>query len=235
MPPNQRTFTNLLSSTLELTDPRSFLEKKALLFDHELYRFVAEGNAPRIVDCGAGIGLSVCYFKKLYPDSRITAFEPDPNLYEILQRNCQSWGAVGLTLIPKAVWNCETTLTFSRDRHHPGRISERSIGDDSLRVPTCRLRDLLTEKVDLLRLNIEGAEVDVLLDCYDLLGLVENLIVDYHSLFEHPQRLDTLMAVLTKAGFRMHFRATSNSPSPLVYREIPGGVDSKLHIFAFRT
>jgi hypothetical protein len=92
----------------------------------------------------------------------------------------------------------------------------------------------LSQRTDLLRLNIEGAEVDVLLDCSDLLDQVQHLIVDYHSILENPQRLDTLMGLLTKAGFRMHFRATSESASPLLFREMRGGIDSKLHIFAFR-
>jgi hypothetical protein len=86
----------------------------------------------------------------------------------------------------------------------------------------------------LLRLNLEGAEVDVLLDCVDLLGQVQNLIVDYHSLLDRPQRLDRLIGLLTGARFRLHFRAPGLSPSPLLYRTARNGMDSKLHIFAFR-
>ncbi len=234
MPPNQPTCTTLLGPKIEVQDAPSFVWKKYLLFDQELYRFNSTANAPRIIDCGAGIGLSVGYFKKLYPQSVIIAFEPDPRVYEVLMRNCEAWGAKDVRLIPKAVWTCETTLTFTRQDTFPGRISERVAGGDVLEVQTCRLRDQLSQKTDLLRLNIEGAEVDVLLDCADLLGQVQNLIVDYHSIFENPQRLDTLMGLLTNAGFRMHFRATSDSPSPLLFRTINGGMDSKLQIFAFR-
>jgi FkbM family methyltransferase len=235
MPRHQPTRTNLLGPTLEVQDGPGFVEKKRLLFDQKLYRFVAEDEAPRILDCGAGIGLSVCYFKKLHPGSRISAFEPDPRVYAILKRNCESWGAGNIDLIPMAVWDCETTLPFARTGEHaPGRVRERAVAEDSLEVQTCRLRDFLTEKVDLLRLNIEGAEVDVLLDCSDLLGNVQRLIVEYHSISERAQRFDTLIGLLTKAGFRMHFRATSQSPTPFVYRPLVGDMDSKLTIFAFK-
>ena len=115
-----------------------------------------------------------------------------------------------------------------------GELTKWSLDADVPRVPTCRLRDYLTQRVDLLRLDIEGAEVDVLLDCADLLGEVRNLAVDYHSLFNRPQRLDELMGLLTRAGFRMHFLAASQSPSPLLYRTVQGGMDAQLHIFAFR-
>jgi FkbM family methyltransferase len=234
MPRHQPTRTDLLGPTLEVPDGPRFVDKKRLLFDHQLYRFVAEGKAPRILDCGAGIGLSVCYFKRLYPESNITAFEPDPQVYAVLERNCQSWGAKGVRLIPRAVWNWETTLPFARVDDHAGRIRESAIGDETLPVQTCRLRDFLSERVDLLRLNIEGAEVDVLLDCSDLLGNIQSLIVEYHSLFGLTQRLDTLIGLLTRAGFRMHFRTTYESLNPLVYRSLFGGMDTKISIFAYR-
>jgi hypothetical protein len=48
-------------------------------------------------------------------------------------------------------------------------------------VSTCRLRDYLTQSVDLLRLDIEGADVDVLLDCADLLGQVRNFLSPYQE------------------------------------------------------
>src|SRR5262249_28232303 len=151
-------------------------------FDRELYRFATIEDVPRIIDCGASIGLGVCYWKTLYPESEITAFEPDPHVYEMLKRNCESWGAKDVHLIPKAVWIRETTLAFPSDGKASGRLDEATTDEDVLRVPTCRLRDYLTQRVDLLRLDIEGAEVDVLRDCADLLGQVRNLAVDYHSL-----------------------------------------------------
>lgn len=43
-----------------------------------LYGSLSE--APRIIDGGANIGLSVIYFKQLFPRSRTTAFEPDAKI-----------------------------------------------------------------------------------------------------------------------------------------------------------
>jgi FkbM family methyltransferase len=234
MPSYQPATTNLLGRPLEVLDAPRFLENKRAIFDEELYRFTSIEDAPRIIDCGASVGLSVCYFKHLYPKSNIVAFEPDPRVFETLKRNCMSWGAHDIRLIPKAVWTCEATLPFPKAGKASGRIDEGAGGEDVAQVLTCRLRHYLTERVDLLRLDIEGAEVDVLLDCADLLGQVRNLAVDYHSIFKRPQRLDELVALLTRAGFRMHFRAMSQSPSPFLYRSLHGLVESQLHIFAFR-
>jgi FkbM family methyltransferase len=234
MPSFQPTTTNLLGRPFVVRDGPRFVENKAAFFDRQLYRFATTAEVPRILDCGASIGLSVCYFQQLYPESEITAFEPDPNVYAILKQNCQSWGAQNVRLIPKAVWTRETMLAFPSAGKASGRLDEAAGGEDVPRVPTCRLRDYLIQRVELLRLDIEGAEVDVLLDCADVLGQVQNLAVDYHSLFQRPQRLDELVALLTRAGFRMDFRTTSQSQAPFLYRDLRGMVEFQLHIFAFR-
>jgi FkbM family methyltransferase len=234
MPSFEPTTTELLGHNFEVRDVPRFLETKSAVFDGDLYRFTTTEDIPRIIDCGASVGLFVCYFKHLYPKSDVVAFEPDPNVFEVLKRNCTSWGADDILLIRKAVWIRESTLPFRGDGKWSSRVDEEATGDDVPRVPTCRLRDYLTQRVDLLRLDIEGAEVDVLLDCADVLGQVQNLAVDYHSIFKRPQRLDELMALLTRAGFRMHFRATRHSWSPFVFRPLQGKIDCQLHIFAYR-
>jgi FkbM family methyltransferase len=234
MPSFQPTTTVLLGHTFEVRDVHRFLETKSALFDGDLYRIATTEDVPRIIDCGASVGLSVCYFKHIYPKSDVVAFEPDPHVFEVLKRNCTSWGAHDVRLIPKAVWIREAMVAFRGHGKASGRIDETATGDDVPLVATCRLRDYLTQRVDLLRLDIEGAEVDVLLDCADLLGQVQNLAVDYHSIFKRPQRLAELVGLLTRAGFRMHFRATGQTQSPFLYRKLKGGMDSQLHIFAFR-
>jgi FkbM family methyltransferase len=228
------TSTDLLGHRFEVRDVPHFLDFKTALFDGELYRFTTTEENPRIIDCGASVGLCVCYFKQLYPKSNIVAFEPDPQIFEVLKRNCASWGAHDVELIPKAVWTREATVPFPSNARASGRIDEDATGEHVHRVPTCRLRDYLAQRVDFLRLDIEGAEVDVLLDCADLLGNVHNLAVDYHSVFKRPQRLDELMALLTRAGFRMDFRATRHSSSPFLVRTLQGGMDCRLQIFAYR-
>jgi FkbM family methyltransferase len=231
---HQPTTTRLLGPPLECPDAQHFLEKVEILFDQERYRFVAAGDPPRILDCGPGIGLSICYFKRLYPKSKITAFEPDPRAFEVCKRNCESWSAGDVELVPTAVWDRETTALLLLDLHRPARLGEPGGDGEATEVRTCRLRDYLDEKVDLLRLNIEGAELEVLDDCADLLGRVENLIVHYHSLVDRPQRLDDLTRLLASAGFRLHPIASQSSPKPLMFRPLPNGMDLKLEVFAFR-
>jgi FkbM family methyltransferase len=234
MPSFQRTTATLLGRSFEVLDVSRFIENKSVLFDWGLYRFATTQDVPRIIDCGASIGLNTCYFKHLYPKSNVVAFEPDPAVFDILKRNCASWGAHDIQLIPKAIWTSEGTLPFRSNGKWSGRLDEEATGENFLRVSTCCLRDYLTQRVDLLRLDIQGAEVDVLLNCADLLGQVHYLAVDYHSVFNRPQRLDELTGLLVQAGFRMHFHARPQSNTPFLHRNLQGGIDAQLHIFAFR-
>ncbi|TFE67171.1 hypothetical protein A7Q09_01560 [Methylacidiphilum sp. Yel] len=57
------------------------------IFFYKIYYFHSTKPNPRILDCGANIGLATLFFKILYPNSIIEAFEPDPELFSILKRN----------------------------------------------------------------------------------------------------------------------------------------------------
>src|SRR5688572_3562695 len=47
--------------------PYELLHTYKELFEDEIYRFTAAHSSPLIIDCGANIGLSILYFKQLYP------------------------------------------------------------------------------------------------------------------------------------------------------------------------
>jgi predicted O-methyltransferase YrrM len=53
----------------------------------KIYRFNSLITKPLILDCGANVGVSVLYFKRLYPDAEIIAFEPDEDVFAILKQN----------------------------------------------------------------------------------------------------------------------------------------------------
>ena len=57
------------------------------IFMQAPYFFKSSNDPPLIFDCGSNIGMSVLFFKKLYPNARIVAFETDPFTFEILRRN----------------------------------------------------------------------------------------------------------------------------------------------------
>ena len=233
LPRYLKTITEVAGGPVEVVDAASFLFMQGEIFEQQIYRFQADGQTPYIIDGGANIGLSVIYFKELYPQSRIVAFEPDDEVFLTLQKNVQERGYENVELLRRALWSSETELSFMREGADGGRLSQ---GDDlkSKTVRTARLRDYLDRKVDFLKLDVEGAETEIMIDCEDLLGNVENLFVEFHSFVDSPQTLHTVINILANAGFRLHIHPPVTSPQPFFYRHVNLGMDMQLNIFAFR-
>ena len=215
-----------LGGRFHLVDSASFLYTYQELFAHEIYRFASMNPRPRILDCGANIGLSVLYFKRLFPQAEITAFEPDPKIFACLARNVEAYAFSDVALVPKAVWTQETTLTFSQEGADGGHLSESKEGKVVIAVQTVRLRDYLKGKIDLLKIDIEGAECAVLEDCRDCLRDVERLFVEYHGFRRHPQDLQSVLTILSTAGFRYTIQSIGTVPvQPFISHEAPGGME----------
>jgi FkbM family methyltransferase len=220
---------------LKLVDSASFLWTYDEIFGMEIYKFSSANSNPVIIDCGANIGLSILYFKNLFPNSRILAFEPDVNVFNVLEQNIKKFKLSGVELLSKAVWNCETVLEFTSEGADAGRLSQQNESQiNKYQVSTVRLRDYLQQPVDLLKIDIEGAETEVIEDCYEQLVNVNKIFVEYHSFVDKPQSLNVLINVLSQAGFRLYIHTVSKSKKPLEFVNVYNGMDMQLNIFGWR-
>lgn len=210
-----------------------FLHGIVELFQEECYLFHAASDEPRIIDCGANTGLSVLYFKQRYPRARITAFEPDPDICGMLLANLKSFGHTDVEVRRQAVWTHNGDISFIASGGVGGRIGE----DGSKRtatLPAARLRDLLDEPVDFLKIDIEGAEGAVIKDCADALGKVQHIFIEYHSSEKLEQELDDILRILREAGFRYYLKeAWVNQPRPYTNKR-ENLFDLQLNIFGYR-
>ncbi|MDO8477676.1 MAG: FkbM family methyltransferase [Candidatus Rokubacteria bacterium] len=228
--------SEILGSRLQIVDGASFCASYHEIFEREIYAFRPASDAPLIIDGGANVGVSVLYFKKHYPKSRIVAFEADPTVFSVLEANLHKAGHGDVQLINKALWKEDTVLEFCIEGADAGRIPRE---DDrrqpkKIRVPTVRLRQYLTDPVDLLKLDIEGAETEVLLDCADLLKNVSSLFVEYHSFLHEEQRLDVVFQLLRTAGFRIYVQTVTCPSQPFIKISDHLGMDLQLNIFGTR-
>jgi FkbM family methyltransferase len=233
MPRYVETTTSLLGYTANIPDGPSFISIWREIFLNSVYKFCANSQSPRILDCGANIGLSCVYFKTLFPCSRITAFEPDPKIFIYLKNILAGARLHDIELIPKAVWSSATTLQFSSEGADAGRVATASVSR-TIEIGTVRLRDYLSEPIDFLKIDVEGSETEVLVDCAQHLANVRHVFVEYHSFAGQTQTIGKLLAVLTDAGFRMHIHPELTSASPFVAVNQYHGMDLQLNIFAYR-
>jgi len=205
------------------------------LFIEEVYKCRFNTDTPVILDCGANIGLSVIYFKKLFPKARVTAFEPDNNLYNNILFNIDSFKLSDVEVVNKGVWKESTTLHFSAGGTLGGTIVENNSNLSNLiSIETVRLREYLNTKIDFLKIDIEGAEYEVIKDIKDLLVNVDNLFLEYHSEGNSPQVLHVMLQWIQEAGFKYHIKnAWENQKYPFIEKGHPI-FDMQLNIFCYR-
>lgn len=228
--------TKLLGIEIDVPDNASFLFMKDEIFKDEMYKFQSENYKPIIIDGGANIGLSTIYFKNLYPDAQITAFEPDPEIFGFLKRNLKSFGYTDVALMQKALWNMSTTLSFESEGADAGLIADESLVNPKvLEVEAISVKPYLKQTVDFLKLDIEGAETEVLIDIKDSLSNVKRIFVEYHSFIGKEQTLDTILTILREEGFRLYVSSPGLlSKSPFVQINTYNNMDMQLNIYGIK-
>lgn len=224
-----------MGKTFQFTDGLGFLGNIKELFKEECYFFETSNPNPFIIDCGAYIGLSVYYFKYRFPQAKILAFEADPATYAVLSKNLADHQLKQVEAHNLAVWNTETELVFYAGNSMSGSVLlDAGNKGTPIKVKTARLRDYINQPVDFLKLDIEGAEVEVLRDIQDKLGQVERLFFEYHSVAGQPQALGELLSILTAAGFRYYIQEAKNYTKRPFTGLAKEGFDLQLNIFAMR-
>jgi FkbM family methyltransferase len=203
-------------------DPRALASMWTLQALGKYNDFHTANPRPTILDCGANIGVSVLRYKTLYPACRIIAFEPDPRLYDLLQRNVAMNALQDVETIQAAVWTEPGQRTFLSFRHNDSQsgciqVDDPGDGDSGanpVEVDTVWLGDYLQSPVDFLKLDIEGAELVVLESCRHLLANVNQMMVEAHYRVQQPGFLIDLMRILEDAGFRIAIYQVFRSPDP---------------------
>jgi FkbM family methyltransferase len=212
-------------------DAASFLSAYEEIFADRIYAFESASPSPFILDLGANVGLSVLFFKRLYPAARVVALEPDPEIFRYLESNVAAFGLTDVTLRNAAVWKETTEIAFASDGADGGRVGE----EGTLRVPAIGIAELMDRgPVDFLKMDIEGAEADVLPACAPMLRDVRNVFVEYHSPAGRPQRLDGIIDILVNAGFRIAMQTVKSPASPFLPRPSSDSFDLQVNVSGYR-
>ncbi len=223
------------NTKIEFIDSISFYYQYKEIFNKEIYHFKSSCNSPYIIDCGSNIGLSILFFKKKYPESRVIGFEPDPSIFSVLKNNISRNNCDNIQLINKAIWISETNLAFTPDGSDGGRISLNKKTIETVSVPSVCLSDFLNEDVDFLKIDIEGAETIVLQSCKEKLNNIKNIFIEYHSIAAEKQELHNLLKILSDAGFRVDIHSISKNKKPFIKSKENSFFDMQLNIFAYKS
>jgi FkbM family methyltransferase len=206
------------------------------LFINEFYKFRPETDHPKIIDCGSYIGTSILYFKVNYPNASVTGFEPDETNYAVVKSNVDTWKFPDTSVVNAAIWINNDSISFNTKGNMASRIETDAYEEASKKIVKCvRLKDLLNEEIDFLKIDIEGAEHAVLKDCRDNLKNVKNLFVEYHGIYSEMFKLNEILDILNQNDFKYYIK--EGSPvyaKPFWDDDKVGDYDIILNIFAFK-
>lgn len=209
------------------------------IFVREIYRFQPVSNTPVIIDCGANIGLSVLYFAKHYPNAHIICFEPDEDNFHILETNSKTnfQGNKNIQLNKSAIWIDNGKISFYSDGTEASSVIVKNNNASIITVNAIRLKDILQQYqvVDFLKMDIEGAEYDVMKDCRSELHRVNNLFLEYHGLATETNKLNELIEIVNDAGFCVYITLAADSiKNPFTQKKSEEAFDVQLNIFCYR-
>jgi FkbM family methyltransferase len=205
------------------------------VFLSDSYRFSSDCPEPFIVDCGSNIGMSILYFKRLYPNARIIGFEPDFRTFQTLRHNIEANGLTGVSLFNAALAGSKGTISFYHKPMFPGSptmsvIKQNLPGVAETHVASDLLSNHISEGVDLLKLDVEGAEDEVVEEMArsQKLRFIRQIIAEYHH-HSHPRsaRLSGFLKALDHEGFDYQIKAALKTP-------FSKDVDQDILIYAYR-
>jgi len=171
-------------------------------------------NNPFIIECGGNIGIASLFFKKLYPEAKILSFEANKVNAEIFKKNIENNNFKNVTLVNKAVADKPGKLTFYEYGNATGSLiknHESSENVTTVEVDAVLLSDYITEPVDLLKIDIEGAESGVLLElaAKGKLKLIKNIAMEYHYSVDDSNRLPEVLQALEQSGLKWWLGTTA--------------------------
>lgn len=232
--------THLYHSKLSITDNFWHLHSLNEVFIEGTYEFTAFSSAPTIIDCGANVGLSSIFFKKLYPEAKILAYEADTEIYKMMLLNFKTFGLNDIVSENKAVWIEDSFLEFNASGALGGSVSslnKNTSKANTITIPSIRLRNLLQEipHIDFLKMDIEGAEIQVLNDCKSHFNNVNNIFVEFHRLNKANDSLGSIISIIEDAGFKVYIKeAWNNLPKPFLNYNYNPHFDLQVNIFGYR-
>jgi FkbM family methyltransferase len=179
----------------------------ALVFESNLARegyacVPATAEAHFIVDAGANAGFASAYFLTRFPAARVVALEPEPSNFALAARNLAPYGE-RVTLLREALWHEATVLHLRTTAREDSASVEQEIASPGLECrgvdPLHLLERAQAERIDLLKIDIEGAEGSLFShDPDEWIERTSAIVIEIHS--EQAQR--TVYDALERHQFR---------------------------------
>jgi FkbM family methyltransferase len=162
-----------------------------------------------VADVGANQGLYTLWLARVATEGRIYAFEPDPELFRCLENNVLQNRLPNVSTIQAAAGDRSGALVFTANQLNRGdnRISRKALEDPGAKlVQAVTLDEIISsQRLDLLKIDVQGFELEVLSGAQKTLTSNPNLTILFefwpYGLRQAGHQPVELWNLLREAGF----------------------------------
>jgi FkbM family methyltransferase len=171
------------------------------IFSRRQHDIAALPAAQVIFDLGANVGYSTIDFAVRFPEARIIAVEAEAENARLLRLNTASFPQI--EVVHAAVWSRGGTVAIEDVGNDRWGFQVRDEGTQPRRVRAITIPELMREtgvgRIDLLKVDIEGAEHELLRKRPDWLLDVGAIVIEFHE--SSPGATAASERVLARHGF----------------------------------
>ncbi|MCX6823035.1 MAG: FkbM family methyltransferase [candidate division SR1 bacterium] len=155
------------------------------------------------------MGFTSIYFKNIFRESHIYAFEPDMKAFHILEKNIKYRNLKDISIFNVAVTDKKGEIDFFTNETVGLQMSinEKRSNVKKTTVNTISLSEFIKNNnlhIDILKIDIEGAETIVFRDLYknNCLNKINEILIEYHhNIEESPNHLSEFLQMIENSGF----------------------------------
>ncbi len=174
---------------------------------------IEPGFQPRyIIDAGANIGLFAVLAASRYKEARIICVEPDAANFQMLQRNTAPYP--NITCVKSGIWNKEVILEVVDEGYGEWGMMVKEVETENENTIRAISIDQILSRyqmpyIDILKLDVEGAEASIFRDNYsEWLPKTRLLIIELHD-YMLPESSKSFKEAIGRFNFS-HFVSGEN-------------------------
>jgi len=176
---------------------------------HPYERFFEARTGDVVLDVGAGIGRDTIYFaRKVGKEGLVIAIEPEPKNLVCLRANIAEKRISNVLVIEKAAWSCGGKLKLYLGESIADHSATRDFGRGSIEVQADTLdniiSDLRVNKVDFIKMDVEGAELEALEGAERVLSMAKKVVVAAYHIRNGEVTSLRVSQFLKNRGFQVH-------------------------------